>query len=186
MTSVAGTTLRRETYPPALIAIHWFTAVLIAAVFAAIELRVYFPKGSDPRDQLKALHFMLGLTVLLLVIVRIFLRSQTRAPQIVPRPSAWQTGAAHAMHAALYAAMIAMPVLGWLILSGEGKPIPFFGLTLPPLIAENKDLAKQIEGVHEFIGNALYFLIGFHALAALAHHYLQKDNTLVRMLPRGR
>jgi cytochrome b561 len=82
--------------------------------------------------------------------------------------------------------MIAMPVLGWLILSGEGKPIPFFGLTLPPLIGENKDLAHQIEGAHEFIGNALYFLIGFHALAALAHHYLMKDNTLVRMLPRAR
>jgi cytochrome b561 len=55
-----------------------------------------------------------------------------------------------------------------------------------PLIGENKDLAHQIEGAHEFIGNALYFLIGFHALAALAHHYLMKDNTLVRMLPRAR
>jgi len=186
MTSVTGTTLRRETYSPALIAIHWLTALLIAAVFAAIELRVYFPKGSDPRDQLKALHFMLGLTVLMLVIVRLVVRSQAQAPQIVPRPNMWQTAAAHAMHAILYVAMIAMPVLGWLILSGEGKPIPFFGLTLPPLIAENKDLAHRIEGVHEFIGNALYFLIGFHALAALAHHYLAKDNTLLRMLPHIR
>lgn len=186
MTSVAGTTLRRETYPPTLIAIHWLTFLLIAAVFATIELRVYFPKGSDPRDQLKALHFMLGLTVLLLVIVRIFVRSRGHTPEIVPRPSIWQTAAAHAMHAVLYIAMIAMPVLGWLILSGEGKPIPFFGLTLPPLIGENKDLAHQIEGAHEFIGNALYFLIGFHALAALAHHYLMKDNTLVRILPRTR
>jgi cytochrome b561 len=69
-------------------------------VFAAIELRVYFPKGSEPRDQLKALHFMLGLTVLLLVIVRIFLKSRGRAPQIVPRPNIWQTAASHAMHAA--------------------------------------------------------------------------------------
>jgi cytochrome b561 len=50
-------------------------------------------------------------------------------------------------------------------------------------MAENKGLAHQIEDVHVFIGNAFYYLIGFHALAALAHHYLAKDNTLVRMLP---
>lgn len=183
MSSVAKTLPARETYPPSLIAIHWLTALLIAAVFAAIELREYFPKGSETRDQLKALHFMLGLTVWLLVLVRLVLRSRERAPQIVPPPSTWQVAAAHAMHALLYAVMIAMPVLGWLVLSGEGKPIPFFGLTLPPLISENKDLAHRIEDVHVFIGNAFYFLIGFHALAGLAHHYLAKDNTLVRMLP---
>jgi cytochrome b561 len=182
MSSIA-TTPTRETYTPALIAIHWLTVLLIAAVFAAIELREYFPKGSEPREQLKALHFMLGLTVWLLVFVRLVLRRRERTPLIVPPPSAWQMAAAHVMHALLYAVMIAMPVLGWLVLSGEGKPIPFFGLTLPPLIAENKDLAHQIEDVHVFIGNAFYYLIGLHALAALAHHYLAKDNTLVRMLP---
>ena len=183
MTSVAGTTLRRETYPPTLIAIHWLTVLLIAAVFATIELHEYFPKGSETREQLKTVHFMLGLTVWLLVFVRLVLRRRERAPRIIPRPSTWKIAAAHAMHALLYAVMIAMPVLGWLVLSGEGKPIPFFGLTLPPLIAENKDLAHRIEDVHVLIGNAFYYLIGLHALAALAHHYLAKDNTLVRMLP---
>lgn len=186
MSSVAGTSPARKNYPSALIAIHWLTALLIVVVFASIELREYFPKGSDMRNNLKTLHFMLGLTVWLLVLVRLVLRSRERAPQIVPPPSAWQMGAAHAMHALLYAVMVVMPVLGWLVLSGEGKPVPFFGLTLPPLIAENKELAKQIEGAHEFVGNAFYFLIGFHALAALAHHYLKKDNTLTRMLPHIR
>lgn len=183
MSSVTGTSPARETYPPALIAIHWLTVLLIAAVFATIELREYFPKGDVMRDQLKSLHFMLGLTVWLLVLARLVLRSRERTPQIVPSPSAWQMGAAHVMHALLYAVMIAMPVLGWLVLSGEGKPVPFFGLTLPPLMPENKALAHSIEDVHVFIGNAFYYLIGFHALAALAHHYLAKDNTLVRMLP---
>ncbi|AGK58343.1 cytochrome B561 [Hyphomicrobium denitrificans 1NES1] len=183
MSSIATTPPTRETYTPALIAIHWLTVLLIAAVFATIELREYFPKGSETRDQLKALHFMLGLTVWLFVLVRLVLRSREHTPQIVPPPSAWQMAAAHVMHALLYAVMIAMPVLGWLVLSGEGKPVPFFGLTLPPLIAENKDLAHQIEDVHVFIGDAFYYLIGLHALAALAHHYLTKDNTLTRMLP---
>jgi cytochrome b561 len=76
-----------------------------------------------------------------------------------------------------------MPLLGWLILSGENKPVPFFGIELPALIGANKVLAKQLEEIHETIGNVGYFLIGLHAVAALAHHYIHRDNTLVRMLP---
>jgi cytochrome b561 len=79
--------------------------------------------------------------------------------------------------------MIAMPILGWLILSAEGDPIPFWGLELPPLTAPDKEFAEQLEEVHETIGNVGYFLIGAHAAAALFHHYVMKDNTLIRILP---
>jgi cytochrome b561 len=78
--------------------------------------------------------------------------------------------------------MIGMPLAGWLILSSAGKPVPFFGLELPALIAENKDLSKQIKEIHETVGQLGYFLIGLHALAALFHHYILRDNTLYRML----
>ncbi len=71
-----------------------------------------------------------------------------------------------------------------MILSGEAKVIPFwFGLELPPLIAPNKEVAETVEEVHETFGKIGYFLIGLHALVAIAHHYLRRDNTLVRMLP---
>jgi cytochrome b561 len=56
-------------------------------------------------------------------------------------------------------------------------------LELPALIGENKALAKQVEEIHETIGNVGYFLIGIHAAAALFHHYIQRDDTLARMLP---
>ena len=79
--------------------------------------------------------------------------------------------------------MICMPLAGWLILSAAGKPIPFFGLQLPALISENKDLAKLIREFHETLGKVGYFLIGLHAVAALFHHYVLRDNTLRRMLP---
>ena len=71
------------------------------------------------------------------------------------------------MHYALYLMMIGLPFAGWLILSAAGKPIPFFGLELPPLVDKNPDLAGQIKEWHETIGNAGYFLIGLHAAAAL-------------------
>jgi cytochrome b561 len=82
--------------------------------------------------------------------------------------------------------MIVMPLLGWMILSGEGKPVPFFGMQLPALITENKELARQLEEIHELGGNIGYALVGLHAAAALVHHYFNHDNTLIRMLPIGR
>jgi cytochrome b561 len=78
--------------------------------------------------------------------------------------------------------MIGMPIAGWLILSAAGKPIPFFGLELPPLIAENKELSKSIKSLHETAGSIGYFLIGIHAIAGLFHHYVVKDNTLKRII----
>ena len=58
-----------------------------------------------------------------------------------------------------------------------------FGLELPPLVAPDRDLARLIHDIHETVGIAGYWLIGLHALAALVHHYVVRDDTLRRMLP---
>ncbi len=157
--------------------------LLLEAVYACIELRELYPKGSDPREALKAWHFMLGLSVLVLVSLRLAVHIVGPTPRIEPEPPKWQKLSAKLMHVALYVLMIGMPLAGWLILSAEGKPIPFFGLELPALIGESKDLAKLIEEVHETGGTLGYFLVGLHAAAALFHHYFVRDNTLRRMLP---
>lgn len=166
--------------------LHWLMVVLLIAVYSSITLRELYEKGTPMRNGLKQAHFMLGLSVFVLVWVRLGLRMLFPAPPIQPEPSAWVHLAAKLGHLALYGLMIAMPIAGWLILSGEGKPIPFFGLELPALIAPDKALAKNIEEVHETVGELGYLLIGVHTAAALFHHYLLKDNTLRRMLPWGR
>jgi cytochrome b561 len=173
----------KDRYSPAIVGLHWLMFLLIAVGYAAIELREVFPKGSAPRELLKDLHYMLGLSVLVLVFVRIGLRLTTVAPPISPPPPAWQATASRAMHLTLIAFMILMPIGGWLILSAEGDPIPFWGLELPPLMGPDKGLAETIEEIHETAGNIGYFLIGLHAAAALFHHYVWRDNTLRRMLP---
>jgi cytochrome b561 len=170
-------------YGSLLISLHWLMLLLIVAVYACIELRVLYPRGSELREALKTWHYMLGLGIFSLVWLRLLARFLGPAPAIVPQPPRWQLFVAHLAELAIYAFMIIMPLLGWLILSAESHPVPFFGLQLPALIGENKVLAKQLEDVHESIGNVGYFLIGIHAAAALAHHYIQRDNTLVRMLP---
>ncbi len=186
MTITINPPSKATTYPHTIITLHWLTVLVIAGVFAAIEIRGYYPKGSDMRSLLTATHKSLGILVLVLTIVRITIRSRISAPTITPAPPAWQNAVAHLTHLTLYAALLAMPLLGWLMTSAGGHPIPFFGLSLPPLIGENKELAHNLEEVHEFIGNALYYVIGLHAVAALAHHYAFRDDTLTRMLPTRR
>ncbi|WP_407311191.1 cytochrome b [Pseudomonas sp. nanlin1] len=165
------------------ITLHWLMLVMLAAVYACIELRGQFARGSDSRLLIVQLHFMLGLSVFALVWLRLLARSLGVTPKIEPTPALWQRLGASAMHWALYALMIAMPVLGWLILSGEGKPVPFWGLQLPHLIAPNRELAAQIQDWHISVGTWGYWLIGLHAVAGLFHHYVIRDNTLRRILP---
>lgn len=166
------------------IGLHWLMLLLIIGVYACIELRVLFPKGSDPREALKMWHFMLGLSVFFLVFLRLLLRLVNKpAPPINPPMARWQKLFATTVHYGLYLLMIGLPLAGWLTLSLAGKPIPFFSFQLPALVAENKELAKQVKEIHTTVGTAGYFLIGLHALAALFHHYILRDNTLRRMLP---
>ena len=173
-----------DRYGSLSIGLHWLMLLLLVAVYACINLRELYPKGSDPREALKAWHFMLGLSVFFLVSMRLLARLTSPAPRIQPDPPGWQKTSANVMHYALYALMIGMPLAGWLVLSAAGKPIPFFfGLHLPALIDKDVELAGLIKEIHETGGTIGYFLIGLHAVAALFHHYILRDNTLRRMLP---
>ncbi|MGX5659152.1 cytochrome b [Castellaniella ginsengisoli] len=165
---------------------HWLTLALLIALYSLIELRGLAPKGSDLRDAMKMWHGMLGLTVLCLTVIRLMLRLAFRAPPITPPPSPRLHDLSRAAHAALYLFLIAAPLLGWLTLSAQGKPVPFFGFEWPALVAPDKALGHNLEDIHGTLGTLGYFLIGLHALAALYHHYFMRDDTLLRMLPTRR
>ncbi|MCF7201635.1 cytochrome b [Pseudomonas oligotrophica] len=165
------------------IALHWLMVLLIASVYATIELKGNFPKGSEPRELLKHWHFMLGLGIFALVWLRLVARLLSPAPTA---PAGWETALARLMHLGLYGLMIGLPLLGWLTLSAAGKPVPFFGLELPALIGPDQALAGQFKEVHEPLAVAGYWLIGLHAVAALLHHYVRHDDVLRRMLPARR
>ena len=172
-----------DRYGSLSIAMHWLMLGLLIAVYSVILLREIYPKGSDPREALKLWHFMLGMSVFGLVFVRIALRFVGSTPRIVPPPARWQHLLGVGMHLALYLFLISMPLLGWLTLSTAGKPIPFFGLELPAIWSQDKEFAHTFKDLHETIGEIGYYLVGAHALAALIHHYIVRDNTLLRMLP---
>jgi cytochrome b561 len=161
------------------IGVHWLMVLLFIGVYATIELREFYPKGIGLRASLKEWHYALGLSIFVLAWIRIAARTLSSPPA--------DEGSGHKLamvvHLALYGLMIGMPLAGWLILSGEGKPIPFFGLELPPLIGPNEPLADQAEAIHELVGTIGYYLIALHTAAALAHHYILRDGVLARMMP---
>ncbi|MGB6241837.1 MAG: cytochrome b [Castellaniella sp.] len=176
----------RERYNRLMMTAHWLMLALLIAIYALIELRGLVPKSNPLHDAMKAWHAMLGLTVFCLVFVRLIIRSASRIPPITPPVPAWQHRLAQAMHITLYVFLILMPLLGWLTLSAQGKHVPFYTWEWPALLGPDEALGHTLQDTHEVIGNIGYFLIGMHAAAALAHHYVWHDNTLVRMLPGQR
>ena len=163
--------------------LHWLMLALFVGVYGCIEIKGLLPRGHALRGLFLGAHALFGMAIFLLVWLRLLGRLMPRPP-IMPRPPAWQTGASHLMHLALYGLMIVTPLLAWLMLNAAGKPIPYFEFSLPTLVAADPDLARQFKHWHEWLGSAGYWLIGLHAAAGLFHHYWVRDNTLVRMLPK--
>ena len=100
-----------QRYAALSITLHWLMLGLFVGVYACIELKGLLPRQHPLRSPLLGTHALFGLAIFSLVWVRLLARLQKRPP-ISPRPPAWQTAMAHLTHLALYALMIATPLLG--------------------------------------------------------------------------
>lgn len=171
-------------YPAGLRRLHWLTAVLMLLVYVFIEQRGLFERGTPARALMMQSHFWTGLLILALLAWRIVLRRRGALPPITPALPAWQAWPARLLHVALYAFMLAMPVLGLATAWADDKTLllPFTQIALPSLIAPGEALAHRLEDLHGSLGEAGYWLIGLHVLAALYHHLVRRDDTLRRML----
>lgn len=165
------------------IQLHWLTLMLIAVTYAAMELRGWFPKSSAAYLFMRETHYNEGIVVWLLMFLRLWLRHRYPEPDIVPPPPRWQMKAGRVMHIVLYITFLALPLLGVALMAFNGKSWIFLGLTISPFATPDPLVKSVLKNIHETLGNAGYFFIAFHAAAALFHHYVQKDNTLCRMLP---
>ncbi|MBE2293028.1 MAG: cytochrome b [Xanthomonadales bacterium] len=166
--------------------LHW----TIAALILLIGL-VGLVMGELPRSPkyfwVYTAHKSLGLAVLALVVVRIGWRVYAGAPRPVPGTPRWQALLAAATHGAIYLLILAIPMSGWMLDSASGlRPLRWFGLVeVPKLVAPDEALAANAHGAHEWLFWLLMALVVAHAGAALYHHFIQRDQTLARMLPRG-
>lgn len=183
-TNAMATPSLTPRYSKASVGMHWLMVLAFVGVYVAVNLIDAFAEDSEGQKTVAMLHFSFGLLVLGLVWLRLAFRLLGTTPPIVPALPMWQDRLARLGHFLLYVLMIAMPLLGWAARSAYGKVIPFFGLQLPALLSVNEALGDQILAVHGWLGLLGYFLIGGHAMLALYHHYVVKDNTLRRMLFR--
>ncbi len=174
-----------QRYTPLQIALHWFTLLLFVALYASVLAHEAFGRDDPMRANLMRLHMSLGILSAMVLVVR--LAAKFTGPRLAPEPGpAWMQKIAQLGHLGLYVLMFGLPITGMLFTTLSGRPPAFFGLPLPALLPENKELGGAIKEVHEVLATLGYFLVGLHAAAALYHHHVLKDGVLARMLPGRR
>ncbi len=175
--------MQQNRYAPSLVLLHWLMFLLFVVALAAIEYRGFIPKTDPSRPFITMIHMTAGVLVLLLACVRVLVRVTRPAPREVPGPL-WQTAAAKLMYLLMYVVMFALPLAGIYFVQAGGRDVMFFGAALPHLFAANPDLRGPVKDFHEFVGNAVYYIVGLHILAALFHQFVLKDGIMSRMRMR--
>lgn len=163
--------------------LHWLMALLIIGLFA---LGQYMSDLSmSPRKlQLYSWHKWVGVTVFFLLLVRIGWRITHQPPALPEQMSKLQRITSHVGHTALYLLMIGIPISGWLMSSAKGYQTVWFGvLPIPDLLGKDKQLGDALAELHGALNSLLMFIVVIHVLAALKHHFIDRDNILRRMLP---
>lgn len=164
------------------IGIHWLMAFAIMFMFGLglymVELTYYDPwyRGS------LELHKSLGMVLLALLLFRRIWQAINTTPDELAAPK-WQQLSAKLMHKGLYLIMLLLMVSGYLISTADGRAIIVFDLVHIPALPWSIDRQEDIAGeIHNILAWALTAMVALHALAAIKHHFINKDRSLVRML----
>lgn len=165
--------------------LHWGIAIIFLVQFILIFWKRYFlPEGSPLKSLLiGGLHKPIGMIAFVMGLLFILWRLINVKPNFPPAMSEWEKITANTVHGLLYATMIIMPLSGLIMSVAAGYPPNFFGLfQVPQFIEINKQTADTFFEIHELTGIAIIFLVALHTLAALKHHFINRDNVLKRML----
>lgn len=162
--------------------LHWSMAVLILFQIplgiAADQWRL-----SPTKIDLFILHKSIGMLLLLLVAIRLTWRLCNPVPKLPVNMPAWQQLGGHISHGLLYFCLVALPLSGWVINSASNIPFRVFWLfKLPAITDPDKALEATVKSVHGGLSIALAVLLVMHIGAACHHHFVRRDNVLLRML----
>ena len=183
----------RTRYGTVAMTLHWLTAAL---VIANICIGLYFAQLSGDNANLFALvqtHKSIGLTVLVLSLIRLLWRLVNPVPPLPAGMSPPLRFAAHATHFLLYFLIIAIPLSGWALVSSSplGLPTMYFGWFEWPHIGFLADLPRaqkiplrhDFGAIHVYLAWSAIVLIPLHVVGALYHQFYRRDDVLKRMLP---
>jgi cytochrome b561 len=178
-------------YTGVAMALHWLMALLVIGNLVGGHLIETFADSADPAQKaigstIVQLHMSIGLTVLALTLARLGWRLANPPPALPAYMTGLERLAARAVHLAFYLLLFILPLSGWAMESTERspQPVPWFGLfSLPPLPLPAA-LGGVFDEAHGLLGWAMVALVALHVGAALKHRIIDRDNLLVRMLPR--
>jgi cytochrome b561 len=183
---------QRSTYSSVAIALHWLIAALM---LTNIGLAWYFTQLKGPAEVAPlALHKSIGITVLLLTLVRIGWRVGNPPPPLPGHMATWERWAARATHYVFYLLMLGMPLSGWAMVSASPlikvHPTVLYGVVPWPAFPYGHLDSDTLHGIrkamaftHEKLAWLAYATITLHVAAALKHHLIDRDDVLTRMLP---
>lgn len=175
-----------DTYGIVSLGLHWLTALAVPALFALGLWMVGLDYYHTWYGRAPEIHKGVGILLFLTLLARVLLGSLNPKPRPDPDLSDFERIASRIVHGALYLLLFAVMSSGYLISTADGRPIDVFGLfQIPATLTELPSQADLAGRVHLVLAIALVSLAGIHALAALKHHFLDHDRTLLRMLGRG-
>lgn len=162
--------------------LHWVTFLAVAGTVVVAWTMQAMPLGVA-KLQAYGLHKSIGVTLLAVTLARVGWRWANPRPMPLGGPP-WQNRLARVVHAGLYLCLLALPVLGLLHSAAANTPVQVFGLfVLPAPIAPERGLVEPLRQAHQAVAWLLLALVGLHVLGALKRQLLDRDGTLLRMLP---
>jgi len=173
----------RNRYSTVSLVLHWLIAALVVTQIGLIAAHEA-TEGSISREYVN-LHKSVGLSILVLTLIRLGWRIANPAIPLPDSTPRWQKLVARGTHVLFYAFLIAMPLVGWAASSAAGRDILWFGLFEWPAlpIGGGRETAGQLMDLHELAAKLLIALVVLHILGALKHHFIDRDNVLHRMIP---
>lgn len=173
-----------QTFASSARVLHWLMAPLILAMlFIGVGM---VASVSERHEWLLRIHKPLGIAILILALVRLGVRLLHAPPALPPDLPTLQRLAAHASHWLLYGLMIAMPLIGWAMLSAGGYPVMLSSsLRLPPIFPVSATAFAVLRHLHTWLAMLLFVSFLAHLAAALYHGLIRRDGVLPSMLWPG-
>jgi cytochrome b561 len=170
-------------YGAVTIALHWLVVALIISSWALGLYMVDLPLSPQKLKYI-SWHKWLGVTIFLTALWRVVWRFTHPAPPPPDSMPSWQRVAMGVSHLLLYLLVIVIPLTGWLFSSASGVPTVYLGwVQIPDVVANDKLFAEQLRQAHVSLNVMLSVIVCIHVVAALKHHFFDRDDVLVRMLP---
>jgi cytochrome b561 len=167
------------------ILMHWLVALAVFGLFGLGYWMVGLDYYSSWYKTAPDLHKSTGLVLLALMLVRLLWRRLSPPPSALPDHGRMTRLASKLGHGFLYLGLLLLMLSGYLISTADGRAIEVFGLFSVPATLTAIPNQEEVAGlVHEYLAWALVIFAGIHALAALKHHFIDRDRTLVRMFGR--